>query len=86
MSVRTDAPLFLSVSVTVGVDAGHTDVSLWFPLVLHSDEQLHFDRREFRSMRWWSRDEIRAEAPATFDPAFGRFIAKLGNHHRGPMA
>jgi hypothetical protein len=35
----------------VGVDAGHTDVSLWFPLVLRTDEPLHIDRREFRSMR-----------------------------------
>lgn len=73
----SDRPLFLSVGVTVGVDAGHTDVSLWFPLALRSDERLHIDRREFRSMRWWSPDELRSAAPATFDPAFGRFIAKL---------
>ena len=24
-------PIFLTVTGTVGVDAGHTDVSLWFP-------------------------------------------------------
>jgi len=71
----SDRPAFLSTTVTVGIDSGHTDVSLWFPLRLRSAERLHIDRGEFRSMRWWSPDEIRAEDPAKFDPALGRFIA-----------
>jgi 8-oxo-dGTP pyrophosphatase MutT (NUDIX family) len=76
----SDRAVFLSANVTVGVDSGHTDVGLWFPLTFGSDEGLHLDRREFRSERWWSPEEFRAEAPATFDPAFGRFIAKLRAH------
>ena len=77
----SDRPVFLSSTVTVGVDSGHTDVSLWFPIALRSDEQLHIDRTEFRSVRWWSPEEIYAAPAAAFDPALGRFIAKLRPHH-----
>jgi hypothetical protein len=28
----SDRPVFLSSTVTVGVDSGHTDVALWFPI------------------------------------------------------
>jgi 8-oxo-dGTP diphosphatase len=77
----SDRPVFLSSTVTVGVDSGHTDVSLWFPLALHKEERLHIDRTEFRSVRWWSPEEIYAAPPAAFDPALGRFIAKLAAHH-----
>jgi 8-oxo-dGTP diphosphatase len=77
----SDRPVFLSSTVTVGVDSGHTDVSLWFPLALHKEERLHIDRTEFRSVRWWSPEEIYAVSPAAFDPALGRFIAKLAAHH-----
>jgi 8-oxo-dGTP diphosphatase len=69
--------VFLSATVTVGVDYGHTDVSLWFPLTLRRNELLHIDRGEFRSMRWWSLDDIRCAGPAQFDPALDRLIAKL---------
>lgn len=80
----SDRPVFLAATVTVGVDSGHTDVGLWFPIALRKDERLHIDRREFRSMRWWSLDEILAEAPTNFDPALDRFIAKLGADTSGP--
>lgn len=73
----SDRPVFMSATVTVGVDSRHTDVGLWFPLRLRGEARLRIDRSEFRSMRWWSPAEIRAEAPATFDPALGRFIAKF---------
>jgi len=70
-------PVFLSVSKTVGTDSGHTDVSLWFLLWIDRLEHLHVDRREFRSVRWWSSDNIRAARPNCFDPAIDRFLAKL---------
>jgi 8-oxo-dGTP diphosphatase len=73
----SDRPVFLSATVTVGVDCGHTDVSLWFPLALRATQELRVDGGEFGSVRWWSPDEIRAGDPATFDPAFSRFLAKL---------
>jgi 8-oxo-dGTP diphosphatase len=77
----SERPVFLSSTVTVGVDSGHTDVGLWFPIALRSDEQLHIDRTEFRSVRWWSPEEIYAVSPAAFDPALGRFIARHRAHH-----
>jgi 8-oxo-dGTP diphosphatase len=70
-------PLFLSSTHTVGVDSGHTDVGLWFLLVLRRHDRVDVDYREFRSVRWWSPDEVRAVPPGCFDPAFGRFTAKL---------
>ena len=72
-----DRPVFLSVTETVGIDHGHTDVSLWFLLRLDEHEALNIDSREFRSARWWSPDEIRATDPNAFDPALDRALTKL---------
>ncbi len=62
---------------TVGVDPGHTDVSLWFTATLGRDVALSPDEGEFAGVRWWSRAEIGAAGPAGFDPHLGRFLAKL---------
>src|SRR5689334_13529005 len=64
-------PVFLTVTETVGVDAGHTDVSLWFPAVVGRDEPLRVDEREFAGVRWWSRAELAAADPARFEPHLG---------------
>jgi 8-oxo-dGTP diphosphatase len=71
-------PAFLTVTRTGGVDAGHTDVSLWFVVPTPREQPLTIDRREFRSARWWSPAEVAAAGGAGFDPHFGRFLAKLG--------
>lgn len=70
------APIFLTVTGTVGVDAGHTDVSLWFPAEVRRDQQLAVDGGEFAGVRWWSRAELAAADPARFDPHLGRYLAK----------
>ncbi|HEY7101220.1 MAG TPA: NUDIX domain-containing protein, partial [Mycobacteriales bacterium] len=72
-------PMFLSSTTTVGLDPGHTDVGLWFVFSLRRRDRLDVDHREFRSARWWSPDELSAAAPGCFDPAFGRFTAKLAS-------
>ncbi|WP_041843045.1 NUDIX domain-containing protein [Actinoplanes friuliensis] len=69
-------PVFLTVTVTVGLDAGHTDVSLWFPADVSRDEPLTVDEGEFAGVRWWTRAEIAAADPARFDPHLGRFLKK----------
>jgi 8-oxo-dGTP pyrophosphatase MutT (NUDIX family) len=69
-------PVFLTVTRTVGVDAGHTDVSLWFPAEVRRDEPLTVDEGEFAGVRWWSREEVAAADPARFDPHLGRFLTK----------
>jgi ADP-ribose pyrophosphatase YjhB (NUDIX family) len=72
-----DEPLFLTVTETVGQDAGHVDVSLWFVLSLGLDQSLTPDQGEFRGVRWWSRAELREADPARFDPHLFRFLDKL---------
>jgi 8-oxo-dGTP pyrophosphatase MutT (NUDIX family) len=69
-------PVFLTVTRTVGVDAGHTDVSLWFVAAVGRAEPLAPDDGEFADVRWWSRAELAAAAPGRFDPHLARFLAK----------
>ncbi|MEU4619415.1 NUDIX hydrolase [Actinoplanes sp. NPDC023801] len=76
-------PLFLTVTETVGIDAGHTDVSLWYVVEIPRDQHLRPDAAEFHSIRWWSRDEIGKSDPALFDPHLNRFLRKLPNAERG---
>lgn len=77
-----EAPTFLTVTRTVGIDSGHVDVSLWFTLALGRSRALVPDKGEFRAVRWWSAAELAAADPARFDPHLGRFVAKLGVNKR----
>ncbi|MBE1486160.1 NUDIX hydrolase [Plantactinospora soyae] len=74
--VQTE-PVFVTVTRTVGIDAGHTDVSLWFLLRLDREQPLSLDSGEFREARWWSPAEVRDADPTRFDPHFTRFWRKL---------
>ncbi|AVT41921.1 NUDIX hydrolase [Plantactinospora sp. BB1] len=76
-----EEPVFVTVTRTVGIDAGHTDVSLWFVLRLDRQHPLTPDSGEFREARWWSPAELRDADPARFDPHFIRFCAKLQRMH-----
>lgn len=67
-------PLFLTSTVTVGLTAGHTDVSLWYVLLGNSKIDYTFDADEFNSIRWFHLDEIPYEKS---DPHMRRFIGKL---------
>ncbi|MEO3746836.1 NUDIX hydrolase [Plantactinospora sp. B5E13] len=78
-----DRPVFLTVTRTVGIDAGHTDVSLWFPVECGRDQPITPDAGEFRQVRWWSPAEVYAADPARFDPHFLRFLAKLDAPDQG---
>ncbi|GAA0557089.1 NUDIX hydrolase [Paractinoplanes ferrugineus] len=73
-AVPDESPLFLTVTRTVGIDSGHTDVSLWFVLRCDRDQPLTPDIGEFRRVRWWSPDEVDV---ALCDPHFPRFVRKL---------
>jgi isopentenyldiphosphate isomerase len=70
-------PSFLTITGTVGVDAGHTDVSLWFVLAARRDDPLTPDPGELHEVRWWSPADLRAADPARFDPHLPRFLDKL---------
>lgn len=71
-------PCFVTVTRTVGVDSGHTDVSLWFTAAVRRDAVLTPDAAECTEVRWWSRADIAAAGPDGFDPHLGRFLAKTG--------
>jgi hypothetical protein len=69
-----ETPLMLTISQTVGISAGHTDVSLWY--VIDADRRLAllFDPGEFHAVQWFRF----CEAPiARSDPHLGRFLGKL---------
>lgn len=72
-SCEVAAPLMLTVSETVGVTAGHTDVSLWYVVETDRRAALEFDREEFHCVRWFHF----SEAPVSrSDPHLKRFLEK----------
>jgi len=72
-----ERPLFITVTQTLGLAPGHTDVSLWYLLRGDLHERLVFDRGEYTDMAWFSFDEILQSHPAIFDPHMQRFTRKL---------
>lgn len=67
-------PVFLTITKTVGLTAGHTDVSLWYILKGCHKTLYDFDAEEFMTVQWFSFDEIPYDRS---DPHMGRFINKL---------
>ncbi len=72
-----ETPFFVTVTQTVGLTAGHTDVSLWYLLRGNVRQSLTFDRGEFTDMAWFTFDEIQQSSSAIFDPHMQRFTRKL---------
>lgn len=70
-------PIFLTSTVTVGLTAGHTDVSLWYVLKGGHEEKYQFDREEFTTLQWFPFEKIPYEKS---DPHMRRFINKLGGY------
>lgn len=69
-----EAPLFLTSTVTVGLTAGHTDVSLWYVLKGDHQQTYVFDAEEFSAIQWFGFDEIPYDRT---DSHMGRFMMKL---------
>ena len=70
------APLMVTRTTTVGLTAGHTDVSLWYVVHASRRQSLSFDEQEFNAVRWFRFNEVPFERS---DPHMKRFIAKLGS-------
>jgi 8-oxo-dGTP diphosphatase len=68
------APLMLTSSVTVGLTAGHTDISLWYVVRGNRHMPLVFDELEFNAVKWFRFGEVPLSQA---DPNLGRFIRKL---------
>lgn len=76
-----EAPVMVTCSTTVGLTAGHTDVSLWYVVHARCTQALTFDEGEFAAVRWFAFSDIPFERS---DPHLRRFIHKLsqrGHHH-----
>ena len=67
-------PLFITVTETVGLTAGHTDVSLWYVLRGDSEQSYVYDPGEFNTIEWFSFEDIPYDRA---DPNMKRFIQKL---------
>ncbi len=71
-------PLFITSTITVGLTAGHTDISLWYVLKGDNSKRLQYDQGEFNNAHWFCLDEIPYEKS---DPHMKRFVEKLNNHY-----
>jgi 8-oxo-dGTP pyrophosphatase MutT (NUDIX family) len=69
-------PLMVTVTSTVGLTAGHTDVSLWYTVSASRHARITFDENEFQTVRWFAFSELPLDRS---DPHLGRFIAKLND-------
>ncbi len=69
-----DAPIMVTCTTTVGLTAGHTDVSLWYVVHVSRTQRMTFDAGEFNSIEWFKF----LDAPlGRSDPHLGRFIQKI---------
>ena len=68
------SPLMVTVTQTVGLTSGHTDVSLWYPVRRSRHEPIEFDASEFSQVRWFHFSEVPHDRT---DPNLGQFLAKL---------
>ena len=75
-SHRIDAPLMVTVTTTVGLTAGHTDVSLWYVVKADRTTRIKYDEGEFQSIQWFPFSEVPFERT---DPNMRRFLSKLSN-------
>jgi len=71
-----ESPLMVTCTTTVGLTAGHTDLSLWYVVHACVAQALTFDRAEFDSVRWFQFSDIPFERS---DPHLRRFIRKLSS-------
>ena len=67
-------PLMVTVTATVGVTSGHTDVSLWYVVEGDRSAVPEFDRDEFVQVRWFAFAEVPGER---CEPHLSRFLTKL---------
>jgi 8-oxo-dGTP diphosphatase len=67
-------PLMVTRTTTVGLTAGHLDVSLWYVVIANGHGNLQFDQTEFARVQWFGYSDVPLQRS---DPHLGRFLAKL---------
>lgn len=68
------APLMITTTETVGLTAGHTDVSLWYVVRGQRDQVIRYDEAEFNGVRWFNFSDVPYDRT---DPHMHRFVQKL---------
>lgn len=71
---EVDPPLMVTCTDTVGLTAGHTDVSLWYVINADRAAPITFDTSEFHTVRWFKFHEVPLQRS---DPHLGMFLTKL---------
>jgi len=67
-------PLMITCTKTVGLTAGHIDVSLWYVVAAPRSQDISYDAREFHGVKWFDF----SDAPlGRSDLHLERFILKL---------
>jgi len=69
-----ESPIFITSTETVGLTAGHTDISLWYVLKGDKNREYSYDQSEFKCIRWFHIDDLPYEKS---DPEMERFVRKL---------
>jgi len=67
-------PIFITVTKTVGLTSGHTDVSLWYVIKGSKNHNYTYDNSEFHSIKWFKLNEIPIDKS---EPNLSRFFQKL---------
>jgi 8-oxo-dGTP pyrophosphatase MutT (NUDIX family) len=73
---QIDPPLMVTCTTTVGLTAGHIDVSLWYVVHASRTQWMNFDDAEFNGVKWFRFSEIPF---GRSDPHLRRFTKKLAS-------
>lgn len=68
------SPIMVTVTETVGLTSGHTDVSLWYVVQGDRTATIVFDSVEFNEVRWFAFSQVPLERS---EPHLARFLAKV---------
>jgi 8-oxo-dGTP diphosphatase len=66
-------PLMVTCTTTVGLTAGHIDVSLWYVVAADRNQGIRFDKEEFAAIGWFKASDVPLQRS---DPHMRRFLAK----------
>jgi len=72
-------PIMITITETVGLTAGHTDVSLWYVVQGNREKSVSFDTDEFNSVCWFNYENVPLHRS---DPHMGRFVFKLRSNQQ----
>jgi 8-oxo-dGTP diphosphatase len=70
------APLMITCTTTVGLAAGHVDVSLWYVVMADRHQSISYDEQEFAGVCWFRYSDVPLHRS---DPHLARFLAKVGS-------